>query len=92
MGDEGDEGFKLPTSQAASALQAASSLLEWSSATITNKAKLSSFSKELRQYLQRCLPVDSSLVGSDREKIWHTFHVFRTSKDHFIIWDRFLKE
>ena len=28
----------------------------------------------------------------NREKLWRNFHTFRGSKDHFVLWHRFLKE
>ena len=46
-----------------------------------------SFSSALSQHLHRCLP-----DGFDRGMMWCKFHAFRTSKDHFILWDKFLKE
>ena len=49
---------------------------------MANKVKVSEFSESLVKYLQECLP---SGPGLDREKMWSKFHIFRTSKDHFIL-------
>ena len=55
---------------------------------MANKVKVSEFGESLVKYLQECLP---SGPGLDREKMWSKFHIFRTSKDHFILWNTFLK-
>ena len=55
---------------------------------MANKVKVSEFSESLVKYLRECLP---SGPGLDREKMWSKFHIFRTSKDHFILWNAFLK-
>ena len=49
-----DEGFQVPSPEAAEALDAASSLLEWS-ACDGNGVQLSDFCHSLTQSLRRCL-------------------------------------
>ncbi len=86
-----DDGFQLPTPQASGALEAASALLEWSTCT-ANRVKVNDFSKALVKYLLVCLPAGGGAGDIDREKIWCEFHIFRTSKNHFLLWDKFLKD
>ena len=83
-----DDGFHLPSPPAVSALGAATSLLEWSGCE-ANKVTVAKFSKELVGYLMRCFPASDSKL--DRDMMWGKFHTIRTSKDFFILWDRFLK-
>ena len=80
-----DEGFHLPTPQASESLQAALDMLEWCQED-SNQEKASLFSQTLVGHLQKCLPSEL-----DQEKMWRQFHLFRSSKDHFILWDQFLK-
>ena len=82
-----DEGFRLPSPQAADALTAAESLIQWS-AIPDNRAVCSSFSSSLLQQLQQCLPQASSQAG--REKMWCSFHQLRTSKSFQTLWTDFL--
>ena len=82
-----DEGFKLETPLAAESLKAASALLEWSDGSAANKARASSFSKTLLQHLHHIFTDEL-----DREVMWCKFHTFRTSKDHFLLWGKFLRD
>ena len=53
-----DEGFQVPSPEAAEALDAASPMLEWSSCHRNGK-QLSGFCHSLVHSLRRCLPYDS---------------------------------
>jgi hypothetical protein len=82
-----DEGFHLNTPYASTALEAARSLLEWTKRSDDNNMEVTHFSKSLVKHLRNCLP-----AGLNREKMWRNFHQFRSSKDHLLLWDKFLKE
>ena len=82
-----DEGFKLESPLAAESLKAATALLEWSEESAANKARASSFTKTLLQHLHHIFT-----DGLNREVMWRNFHTFRTSKDHFLLWGKFLKD
>ena len=62
-------------------------MLLWMEESISNRARASSFSKALVQNLDGCLP-----EGLDRRLMWFKFHTFRSSKEHFILWDKFLND
>ena len=76
-----DEGFQLPSPPAVKALDAATSLLEWITGCEANRAIAAKFSSDLVSYLLRCFPAVGSKL--DRVKMWHKFHMMRTSKDFF---------
>ena len=82
-----DEGFKLESPQAVESLKAAYAMLEWSDESVANNAQASSFSKTLLQHLEHLFS-----DRLDREVMWCNYHTYRTSKDHFMLWDKFLKE
>ena len=84
-----DEGFKLESPLAAESLTAASALLEWSEESAGNKARASSFSKTLLQHLHH---IFTDKDGLHRDVMWCNFHTFRTSKDHFLLWAKFLRD
>ena len=84
-----DEGFQFSSSPAVKALDAATSLLEWITGCEANRAIAAKFSSDLVSYLLRCFPAVGSKL--DRVKMWHKFHMIRTSKDFFLLWDKFLK-
>lgn len=80
-----DPVFKLPSEQATAALSAATSLMEWCS-DAANKTAMTRFSTKLVRYLEQCF---SSQLN--RESLWRQFNSFRISKNHFILWDNFLR-
>ena len=84
-----DEGFQVPSPEAAEALDAASSLLEWS-ACDGNGVQLSDFCHSLTQSLRRCLSDEEEKL--DVGKTWTRFFTFRTSKNFFILWSNFLTQ
>ena len=59
--------------------------LEWSK----GDASQANFSTKLMQHLRNCLPPVN--VTLKREVMWCNFHTLRTSKDHFLLWNHFLK-
>ena len=83
-----DEGFQIPSQKASDAVGAATLLLEWSKGD-ANQAIIANFSMKLMQHLRNCLPLVN--VTLKREVIWCNFHTLRTSKDHFLLWNHFLK-
>ena len=78
----------MPSLQATSALKAASSLLEWSLCT-SSMPSLTKFCKSLLNHLNKLLPTSTKL---NREEMWRKYHIFRTSKDFFILWGQFLND
>ena len=86
-----DEGFKLPSPQAAEALDAATSLIGWCTDT-NNRARARDFAQELVQHLEKCMPRSGTKVTADgREYIWRNYNSFRISKNNFILWNNFLQ-
>ena len=81
-----DEQFKLRSPLASDVLEAATTILKWNECS-GNAARVASFSKALVRHLNNCLP-----AKPDREKLWRNFQTFRISKDHFMLWNNFLKE
>ena len=66
-----DEGFKVPSHEAAHALETARSLTKWTSDP-TNVTPCLKFCDELCHNLHQCLP--SSTSQANREKMWGKYH------------------
>ncbi len=83
-----DKGFKVASPQSSDAVEAASSLLEWSAAS-DNYAQVASFSQTLVRNLLQCFSHGAKLeVG----KMWTNYHSFRSSKNFFVLWSKFLSQ
>ena len=85
-----DDGFKLPTPHASAALSTAMKLLQWMNDQ-HNKEVLGVFAKKLIECLQSCLPGNSStLLKTQREKMWKSFHLLHVSDSFVELWHNFL--
>ncbi len=73
-----DEGFRLPTPQASSALEPASSLLEWSEG-VENKEQVSLFIKALVWHLQNCFT-----AGLDKTEVVSYLSDIQGPLDNFL--------
>ncbi len=84
-----DEGFKLPTSPARSAVKTAEKLLEWSSG---HKQAWKEFGTELLATLDSCFVdvISIQKFKKEREQMWAKFFQIRSSQPFIDRWNRFL--
>ena len=68
-----DDCFKVPSSQATEALEAASTLLDWCKED-TNKKQFIVFSKWLVVSLNNCFTVSDRKFSAQMEKMWEKYH------------------
>ena len=83
-----DEGFKVPSDEAAHALETARNLTKWTSDP-TNIIPCLKFCDELCHNLQQCLP--SFSLQANREKMWGKYHQLRSSEEFHKSWKTFFK-
>lgn len=81
-----DDGFKVKSARATSALEAASKLLEWCKGD-ENRRELVVFSEWLVSSFRRCLSSNHRSFVLWAEKMWTMFHDLRTSKEFRDVWD-----
>lgn len=86
-----DDGFKVPSTRATEALEAASKMLDWCKMD-ANKNRLSQFSKWLVVALKACFNSTSQRWRLRVEKMWQQFHELHVSDTFTGEWDKFFQE
>jgi hypothetical protein len=84
-----DEGFSVPSSEAARAFKAASELISWYQEE-ANKISFHKFSQWLHTNLEICFRPYQSL-SKRVERMWEEYHKLRTNKIFREEWDKFLE-
>ncbi len=87
-----DDGFKVPSTRATEALEAASKMLEWSKLD-ANENQFSKFSKWLVVALKACFTNSRSKTWRIRvENMWQKFHELRVSDEFTGEWEKLFQE
>ena len=86
-----DDCFKVPSSQATEALEAASTLLDWYKED-TNKKQFIVFSKWLVVSLNNCFTVSDRKFSAQTEKMWEKYHELRVSDSFTGEWDKLFQD
>ena len=86
-----DDCFKVPSSQATEALEAASTLLDWCKED-TNKKQFIVFSKWLVVSLNNCFTVSDRKFSAQTEKMWEKYHELRVSDSFTGEWDKLFQD
>ena len=86
-----DDCFKVPSSQATEALEAASTLLDWCKED-TNKKQFIVFSKWLVVSLNNCFAVSDRKFSAQTEKMWEKYHELRVSDSFTGEWDKLFQD
>ena len=86
-----DDCFKVPSSQATEALEAASTLLDWYKED-TNKKQFIVFSKRLVVSLNNCFTISDRKFSAQTEKMWEKYHELRVSDSFTGEWDKLFQD
>ena len=85
-----EKRFRLPSSDAEHALRIASSLVTWCESP-TNQDALAQFAQSLIAQLRSCFCSENTKsFQKQKERMWGSFHEFRTSKAFNETWCKFL--
>ena len=87
---ERDNGFKLPSVPASTALTTATKMIEWMGCQ-ENESAAYAFSRKLGECLKGGLPQSTASLKSQREEMWRNFHTLRVSESFKKLWHEFLK-
>ena len=82
-----DDGFKLPTLPATTALKAAESFLKWEA---ENKSTFETFALETAKVLRACIHSGGKSHQAIRERTWAKYYKLRTSEAYNTTWKRLL--
>lgn len=85
-----DDGFKIPSAEASSALCMAEDLSQWVKQP-QNNVIFTTFSKYLVKKLQSCLGSSTLTQRTRTARMWGLFQEFRTSEQFMKEWKSFLK-